>query len=95
MTNVDDLMGIEHIDHCIDMLRQSLMCASDVPPITFSRKTLQDKMQGVAEVIHTCRNFPAVQKWAWDRRVRNEIDKTTVVQDDPLGWGSYTYVPGS
>ncbi|KAK0726613.1 hypothetical protein B0T21DRAFT_413937 [Apiosordaria backusii] len=90
MTNVDDLMGIEHIDHCIDMLRQSLMCSSDVTPLTFSRKTLQDPMQGVAEVIHTCRNFPQIQKWAWDRRVTSVIDKDTVVQDDPLGWGSYT-----
>lgn len=25
MSNTDDSMGIEHIDHCIDMLRQSIM----------------------------------------------------------------------
>ncbi|KAK0672606.1 hypothetical protein QBC41DRAFT_299544 [Cercophora samala] len=95
MTNVDDLFGIEHIDHCIDMLRQSLMCTSDVTPITFSRKSLREPMQGVAEVIHTCRNFPQIQKWAWDRRARDKLDKTTIVKDDPLGWGSYTYVPGT
>jgi hypothetical protein len=25
MSNQDDLMGIEHLDHCIDMLRQAIM----------------------------------------------------------------------
>ena len=25
MSNADDLMGIEHLDHCIDMLRQGIM----------------------------------------------------------------------
>jgi len=25
MTNEDDLLGIEHLDHCVDILRQSIM----------------------------------------------------------------------
>ncbi|KAK4182267.1 hypothetical protein QBC35DRAFT_396303 [Podospora australis] len=28
MTNVDELLGIEHLDHCLDMLRQSVMVQS-------------------------------------------------------------------
>ncbi|KAK4187192.1 hypothetical protein QBC35DRAFT_385334, partial [Podospora australis] len=34
MSNVDDSMGIEHIDHCIDMLRQSLMVSTPKDEMT-------------------------------------------------------------
>ena len=29
----DEVMGMEHLEHCIGALRQSLMCASDIPPL--------------------------------------------------------------
>ena len=50
-------------------------------------------MKAVAEVVHTCRSFAHVQQWAWDRRLQGKLDKKTVVNDDPLGWGLYTYNP--
>ncbi|KAF2763255.1 hypothetical protein EJ05DRAFT_496085 [Pseudovirgaria hyperparasitica] len=93
MSNVDELMGIEHIDHCIDMLRQSIMCHSDITPTTFARQSLKDSMKVVAEVVHTCRKFSNIQQWAWNRRIKSAIDKETVVTNDPLGWGTYTYSP--
>ncbi|KAK0637155.1 hypothetical protein B0T17DRAFT_520774 [Bombardia bombarda] len=92
-SNIDDLMGIEHLDHCIDMLRQSIMCNSDVTPITFARTSLDSSMKVVAEVVHTCRSFSKIQQWAWNRRVVENIDKNKVVTGDPLGWGSYVYSP--
>lgn len=33
MTNKDDVMGIEHLDHCIDMLRQSIMVICGKPSL--------------------------------------------------------------
>ena len=112
MSNKDDLMGIEHLDHCIDMLRQAIMvriphvrvitesidskslqCNCDVTPTTFARTSLDTPMKVVAEVVHTCRSFHRVQQWAWNRRVRESIDKNKVVTDDPLGWGDFTYTP--
>jgi len=93
MSNSDDLMGIEHLDHCIDMLRQSIMCNSDITPTTFARTSLDSNMKVVAEVVHTCRSFSKIQKWAWSRRITQEIDKKKIVTDDPLGWGTYTYSP--
>ncbi|KAI0439381.1 hypothetical protein F4803DRAFT_531546 [Xylaria telfairii] len=91
MTNEDDLLGIEHLDHCIDMLRQGVMCSSDVTPTTFARKSPQSSMKVVAEVVHTCRSFTNIQQWAWNRRLKAELDKDTLVTDDPLGWGTYIY----
>ncbi|EJT79688.1 hypothetical protein GGTG_04772 [Gaeumannomyces tritici R3-111a-1] len=93
MSNTDDLLGIEHMDHCVDILRQSIMCNSDVTPTTFARKSLDSDMKLVAEVVHSCRDFTKIQQWAWNRRLKSELDKTTLVTDDPLGWGTYTYSP--
>jgi len=50
-------------------------------------------MKVVAEVVHTCRKFTNIQQWAWDKRLTGELDKETLVTDDPLGWGSYVYSP--
>ena len=50
-------------------------------------------MKVVAEVVHTCRSFSKIQQWAWDKRIERAIDKETIVTDDPLGWGTYTYSP--
>jgi hypothetical protein len=50
-------------------------------------------MKVVAEVVHTCWSFSKIQQWAWNRRIRENFDKNKVIMDDPLGWGTYTYVP--
>ncbi|KAK3356986.1 hypothetical protein B0T25DRAFT_566310 [Lasiosphaeria hispida] len=75
---VEDLMG--HVDHCIEAIRQNLMCQSDVSVFTF--KTFPELAdEGIEgewpdfEINHMCRNFEAVRKWnndhvaAWDHDV--------------------------
>ncbi|KAK0127739.1 hypothetical protein ONS96_007253 [Cadophora gregata f. sp. sojae] len=95
MSNNDDSLGIEHLDHCVDHIRQSIMCSSDVAPLTFARRSMDEKPKAVAEVLHGCRDFSAVQRWALQRQISLEVDFDTVVTDDPLGWGSYQYSPGA
>jgi hypothetical protein len=47
MTNQDDLQGIEHLDHCVDILRQGLMvCWSSLPPIMY-RKSFPCKLTAI------------------------------------------------
>lgn len=75
------------------MLQQAVMRSSDITPTIFSRTSLGSKMKVVAEVVHTCRSFADIQQWAWNRRLRSGLDKDTVVTDDPLKWGTYTYTP--
>ncbi|KAK4641835.1 hypothetical protein QC761_0078260, partial [Podospora bellae-mahoneyi] len=88
--NTDDSMGIEHIDHCIDMLWQSIMPHH---PHHFCSDVTNTPMKVVAEVVHTCRSSSKIQQWAWNRRLMHKVDKDTVVKDDPLGCGTYTYTP--
>ncbi|KAI4170497.1 MAG: hypothetical protein LQ346_008849 [Caloplaca aetnensis] len=59
------------LDHCIDNLRESLMCTGDM---TFS-PTVWDSNKGRFipdfEVEHTCRDYDALKKWSLAR----EADK--------------------
>lgn len=89
-TNQDDRIGIEHLDHCIDVLRQNLLCNADITPLSFTRDRRDGKAKEVAEVIHSCRDFERIKLWALDHQMQMDMDLDTVVNDDPLGWGNYT-----
>ncbi|KAI5865342.1 hypothetical protein GGS23DRAFT_618392 [Durotheca rogersii] len=93
MTNKHDLLGIEHLDHCVDHIRQSIMCSADTAVLTFARQTPNGRAKAVAEVLHGCRDFEAIQRWALQRQIPAEVDFDVHVKDDPLGWGSYVYSP--
>ncbi|EPE30612.1 hypothetical protein GLAREA_03579 [Glarea lozoyensis ATCC 20868] len=58
-----------HWDHCIDALRQSIMCHADVSPISFHVNVPVAK--GVfprLATTHTCRDFSKIQQWAKDHQ---------------------------
>ncbi|KAK0723110.1 hypothetical protein B0T26DRAFT_674722 [Lasiosphaeria miniovina] len=74
----EDLFG--HVDHCIEAIRENLMCQSDVSVFTF--KTFPELAdEGIEgewpdfQINHMCRNFEAIRKWnndhvvAWDHDV--------------------------
>ncbi|KAJ5593540.1 hypothetical protein N7537_010444 [Penicillium hordei] len=77
----DELMGIEHIDHCIDTIRQSLMCSVDVTPLPWVWVEKDQMAKEVAAVLHTCRDFDAVRQWALEHHILT-FDRTVHVHDD-------------
>jgi hypothetical protein len=52
-----------HIDHCIDQMRQSLMCTVDVTPIPYEWYPKYGAYMPTTGIMHTCRNFEAVQEY--------------------------------
>lgn len=62
---------IEHLGHCIEDLRQSLMCAADVSPIPFVLDGNGKAVVDVNSVVHRCRDFDAVREWARKRPVES------------------------
>ncbi|PVH73089.1 hypothetical protein DL98DRAFT_368816, partial [Cadophora sp. DSE1049] len=61
-TKHGDKAHIGKTEHCVDYLRQVLMCHGDLTPITL---TWSDKMNWVKpnfSIQHTCRNFQSI----WD-----------------------------
>lgn len=56
-------------DHCIDYIRQALMCHGDVTPIPLYWKEYDEsgaptRYETNWEVTHTCRNWDVLYKWA-------------------------------
>lgn len=54
------LNAIGHIDHCIDTLRQSTQCASDLSPYVWQWDEEKNKLSDYPGNLHTCRNFEDV-----------------------------------
>ena len=75
-----ELMGIEHLEHCYDALRQSLMCAADITPLPWQWVEEAQEAKEVARVAHTCRNFESIRSWAKENAVEH-FDRTTFVPD--------------
>ncbi|KAF9522396.1 hypothetical protein CPB83DRAFT_777148, partial [Crepidotus variabilis] len=76
----DALEGTDHLSHCIEWLRQSVMCSVDITPIPW-RWDFKDKIaKPTADIQHTCRNFDKVKDWAKENHLE-KFDKTVYVKD--------------
>ncbi|OAK99032.1 hypothetical protein IQ06DRAFT_357079 [Phaeosphaeriaceae sp. SRC1lsM3a] len=82
-------LNVVHIDHCIDQLRQSLMCTVDVTPIPYEWYPKYGAYMPSTGIMHTCRNFEAVQNWAKKRPAG--VWDTKKYRVDPLGDQTHVY----
>ncbi|KAK4553050.1 hypothetical protein LTR86_009974 [Recurvomyces mirabilis] len=57
-----------HVDHCIDYIRQTIECRSDLTPMKLYYSEAAGRMMVDFEDNHTCRDFEAVKDWAWQHR---------------------------
>ncbi|KAL3417601.1 hypothetical protein PVAG01_10611 [Phlyctema vagabunda] len=59
--------GRVHLDHCVDQIRQALMCHADLTPVPMLpvKDSISDLYIGNGET-HTCRDFDAI--WSWVER---------------------------
>lgn len=73
---------MEHIDHCIDALRQHLMCNVDVSPINWRWVEKDHKAYEIAQIAHSCKNWDAIRDWALDNRLTVPFDDSVHVEDD-------------
>ena len=55
------------IDHCLDILRQSLSCYSDLSPLLWSFNTTTLVYSPTWPVVRQCRNFEKVREWVTER----------------------------
>ncbi|TFK38461.1 hypothetical protein BDQ12DRAFT_112969 [Crucibulum laeve] len=71
----------EHISHCIDSIRQSLMCAGDVSTIVWQWAEPLKKAIVRGDVAHTCRNFEKIREWGKESTMRTLHDDTKKIED--------------
>jgi hypothetical protein len=53
-----------HDNHCVDLIRQALMCAGDVSPIHWEWKEDVGMALPSAKGKHTCRRWEGIMQWA-------------------------------
>ncbi|KAJ5318311.1 hypothetical protein N7476_004731 [Penicillium atrosanguineum] len=66
-----------HIDHCVDHLRQALLCHGDLTPVTMKPVAANTSLPnpvtfylGQTEREHTCRSMEAIRNWVTARGQR-------------------------
>ncbi|KAJ7691571.1 hypothetical protein B0H17DRAFT_1062933 [Mycena rosella] len=72
----------EHISHCVDWLRQSLMCAGDTSTIVWQWNDSRNRTEATMATAHTCRKFDKLQEWAEERMLKIDYDETVHIEDD-------------
>lgn len=56
-----------HQDHCIEQMRQYIMCAGDMTPIPTKFYSSLGRNYVDSDQAHTCRNFEKLRVWMVDR----------------------------
>ncbi|KAJ4470470.1 hypothetical protein J3R30DRAFT_3711809 [Lentinula aciculospora] len=79
---------VNHLDHCIDILRQALTCTVDINPLSWywyePRKATETKLDGA----HKCIDFEKIQEWAYEHRLQTVFDDSVNIQ---LGHGDHEH----
>jgi len=72
-------LGESHIAHCIDAIRQSLMCHSDISVLVWQWVERDKLAEPLGHVMHTCRNFDPIWEWGNERKMSPGyvLDETT------------------
>ncbi|KAF9891375.1 hypothetical protein FE257_004231 [Aspergillus nanangensis] len=56
------------MDHCVNSIRQSLMCSADISTIQWNWVEKDQLYNPDLRTIHTCRDFEAIRDWAVENR---------------------------
>ncbi|KAB5562719.1 hypothetical protein GE09DRAFT_757191 [Coniochaeta sp. 2T2.1] len=67
----DDHFGA---DHCLDVLRESIQCHSDLTPIPYRWFPNSQYYYSDSRQVHTCRDFGRVRQWLVEKRNPFEIE---------------------
>ncbi|KAJ7202035.1 hypothetical protein GGX14DRAFT_570934 [Mycena pura] len=83
----------EHVGHCIDWIRQSIMCTGDTSVIVWQWENWVNASIVKGNVAHTCRKFDKLQEWAKDRMLLKAYDPTVHIEDDIVDRNSTRPIP--
>ncbi|KAJ6629331.1 hypothetical protein B0H10DRAFT_1939740 [Mycena sp. CBHHK59/15] len=72
----------DHLNHCVDWLRQSLMCAGDTSVVVWQWDEAQKKTTFQGDVAHTCRNFEKLREWGKSHMIRTTYNSSVRIEDD-------------
>ncbi|EON98885.1 putative tat pathway signal sequence protein [Phaeoacremonium minimum UCRPA7] len=77
------VMFESHVDHCIDILRQNIMCNADVEMLTYNWRLTQHNPFPDIGAHKVCRDFDALVRW------QEEVE----LKDEPAKWAKIVKHP--
>lgn len=72
----------EHLDHCVDMIRERLMCTMDTTLEPWLWRGRKGDAVADSQRVHVCRDFEGIRRWVAER------------EWDGIGVGGVKPVPG-
>ncbi|CCM06845.1 uncharacterized protein FIBRA_09149 [Fibroporia radiculosa] len=72
----------DHLNHCLEMLRQNLMCHADIAFITYDWVAGFPKPFPDFNTVHQCRDFTKIQQWNRANRVRIPLERIQATRKD-------------
>jgi hypothetical protein len=72
----------DHIDHCIQSLRESITCSADITPNVWLWEDRYGFNIPRIDTVHTCRNFQKINDWAEPRSIDAPWDRSVHMLDD-------------
>ncbi|KAJ6451914.1 hypothetical protein C8R45DRAFT_848091, partial [Mycena sanguinolenta] len=78
----EHLMELAHLDHCVDWIRQSLMCAGDTSVVVWQWDPEQKITTFQGSVAHTCRNFEKLREWGKRHKIKTPYENSVRIEDD-------------
>lgn len=74
----------EHLDHCVDQIRQLLMCHADLTPIKVVYYPGYPREFVDSDQVHSCRDWKPIQKWMDERKkLTKTVMKSNWDRDHP------------
>ncbi|KAF7794600.1 hypothetical protein EIP86_005736 [Pleurotus ostreatoroseus] len=64
----------DHIGHCLNMLRQALMCSADLSVNTMMWSDSKNQAMWDPDSVHTCKNWEAIEDWAQQHILQTFFD---------------------
>ncbi|KAF7341323.1 hypothetical protein MVEN_01868600 [Mycena venus] len=72
----------EHVSHCVDWIRESIMCHSDTSVIVWQWNERVQQSTPKARIPHTCRNFEPIREWGRQNEITVDYNDTIHLEDD-------------
>lgn len=69
-----DPTPFDHTDHCINTIREGLLCKPDLTPDVYQWKEARQSSYLHLDTLHVCHNWESITDWAKDRQVLDRWD---------------------
>ncbi|KZT35595.1 hypothetical protein SISSUDRAFT_1064338 [Sistotremastrum suecicum HHB10207 ss-3] len=70
----ENSVQFDHVDHCINSVRESLMCNADVAVNVWQWDDKKKRTKPRVDVLHTCKNWGDILDWATEHTMISGLD---------------------